>query len=107
MNEDESINQEEFDKIWPNLRVLARSSPLDKLTLVTGIQVPLLSQQTLHAKIVLCLLLAHILIARLPSSQIFRYAVKQLRPSTVFGGDKSGYRTNNASAQSNILQELY
>ena len=34
-----AIDQEEFDKIWPHLRVLARSSPLDKLTLVTGIQV--------------------------------------------------------------------
>ncbi len=39
VNEDETINQSEFDKIWPHLRVLARSSPLDKLTLVTGIQV--------------------------------------------------------------------
>jgi len=38
VNEDETINQEEFDRIWPHLRVLARSSPLDKLTLVTGIQ---------------------------------------------------------------------
>ena len=32
------IKQDEFDKIWPNLRVLARSTPLDKLVLVTGIQ---------------------------------------------------------------------
>mmetsp|Transcript_31673 Transcript_31673/g.77666 ORF Transcript_31673/g.77666 Transcript_31673/m.77666 type:complete len:1129 (-) Transcript_31673:386-3772(-) len=38
VNADETINQKEFDKIWPHLRVLARSSPLDKLTLVTGIQ---------------------------------------------------------------------
>eukprot|EP00283_Hemiselmis_rufescens_P003929 CAMPEP_0173418082 /NCGR_PEP_ID=MMETSP1357-20121228/310_1 /TAXON_ID=77926 /ORGANISM="Hemiselmis rufescens, Strain PCC563" /LENGTH=1081 /DNA_ID=CAMNT_0014380511 /DNA_START=137 /DNA_END=3382 /DNA_ORIENTATION=- len=38
VNDDETINQPEFDKIWPHLRVLARSSPLDKLTLVTGIQ---------------------------------------------------------------------
>ncbi|ETW07814.1 calcium-translocating P-type ATPase, PMCA-type [Aphanomyces invadans] len=29
--------QDEFDKIWPNLRVLARSSPKDKHTLVTGL----------------------------------------------------------------------
>jgi len=35
---DDEINMEEFDKIWMDLRVLARSSPLDKLTLVTGIQ---------------------------------------------------------------------
>jgi len=34
----DEILQDEFDKIWPRLRVLARSSPLDKLTLVTGIQ---------------------------------------------------------------------
>ncbi|EKX39660.1 hypothetical protein GUITHDRAFT_114157 [Guillardia theta CCMP2712] len=32
------INQAEFDKIWPKLRVLARSTPTDKLVLVTGIQ---------------------------------------------------------------------
>ncbi|EKX34203.1 hypothetical protein GUITHDRAFT_119620 [Guillardia theta CCMP2712] len=32
------INQIEFDKIWPKLRVLARSTPTDKLVLVTGIQ---------------------------------------------------------------------
>ncbi|CAD7967108.1 unnamed protein product [Amoebophrya sp. A120] len=31
------INQEEFDKIWPTLRVLARSSPTDKYLLVSGI----------------------------------------------------------------------
>ena len=30
------INMEEFDKVWPALRVLARSSPEDKLTLVRG-----------------------------------------------------------------------
>eukprot|EP00854_Cymbomonas_tetramitiformis_P012634 gene12634-14934_t len=29
-----SINQEAFDKIWPSLRVLARSSPVDKYLLV-------------------------------------------------------------------------
>jgi len=32
------FDQEEFDKIWPYLRVLARSSPDDKLTLATGLQ---------------------------------------------------------------------
>jgi magnesium-transporting ATPase (P-type) len=32
------IIQEEMDKIWPTLRVLARSTPTDKLVLVTGIQ---------------------------------------------------------------------
>lgn len=31
------IIQDQFDKIWPNLRVLARSSPKDKHTLVSGI----------------------------------------------------------------------
>ena len=32
------IIQSEFDKVWSSLRVLARSTPLDKLVLVTGIQ---------------------------------------------------------------------
>lgn len=32
-----SIIQSEFDKIWPMLRVLARSSPKDKYTLVSGL----------------------------------------------------------------------
>lgn len=31
------VNQEIFDKVWPRLRVLARSSPQDKYTLVNGI----------------------------------------------------------------------
>ncbi|OQS00711.1 P-type ATPase (P-ATPase) Superfamily [Achlya hypogyna] len=35
---DGKINQAEFDKIWPHLRVLARSSPKDKYTLVTGLK---------------------------------------------------------------------
>lgn len=30
------IEQERLDKIWPKLRVLARSSPTDKHTLVKG-----------------------------------------------------------------------
>ncbi len=33
-----NILQDEFDKVWPNLRVLARSTPLDKHVLVSGIQ---------------------------------------------------------------------
>ncbi|KAF4039447.1 Cation transporting ATPase C-terminal domain [Phytophthora infestans] len=32
-----NIIQEQFDQIWPMLRVLARSSPKDKYTLVTGL----------------------------------------------------------------------
>ncbi|RQM20484.1 hypothetical protein B5M09_011530 [Aphanomyces astaci] len=32
-----NIKQDEFDKIWPMLRVLARSSPKDKYTLVSGL----------------------------------------------------------------------
>ncbi|XP_062246207.1 plasma membrane calcium-transporting ATPase 1-like [Platichthys flesus] len=36
-NELGEIEQERIDKIWPNLRVLARSSPTDKHTLVKGI----------------------------------------------------------------------
>jgi len=31
------VNSELFDKTWPRLRVLARSSPTDKYTLVKGI----------------------------------------------------------------------
>uniref|UniRef100_A0A670YPH3 Calcium-transporting ATPase n=1 Tax=Pseudonaja textilis TaxID=8673 RepID=A0A670YPH3_PSETE len=36
-NEKGDIEQERIDKIWPKLRVLARSSPTDKHTLVKGI----------------------------------------------------------------------
>lgn len=36
LNENGIINQAEMDKIWPVLRVLARSSPTDKFTLVSG-----------------------------------------------------------------------
>ncbi|XP_059190974.1 plasma membrane calcium-transporting ATPase 1-like [Centropristis striata] len=36
-NEEGEIEQERIDKIWPKLRVLARSSPTDKHTLVKGI----------------------------------------------------------------------
>lgn len=37
LHSDGQINQAEFDKVWPSLRVLARSSPQDKHTLVTGL----------------------------------------------------------------------
>jgi Ca2+ transporting ATPase len=37
LDADGNIIQSEFDKIWPMLRVLARSSPKDKYTLVTGL----------------------------------------------------------------------
>ncbi|RHY14175.1 hypothetical protein DYB36_001682 [Aphanomyces astaci] len=36
-DDDGNFLQDEFDKIWPHLRVLARSSPKDKHTLVTGL----------------------------------------------------------------------
>ncbi|XP_031238703.1 plasma membrane calcium-transporting ATPase 4 isoform X1 [Mastomys coucha] len=36
-NEKGQVEQEKLDKIWPRLRVLARSSPTDKHTLVKGI----------------------------------------------------------------------
>jgi Ca2+ transporting ATPase len=35
---DSNIDQAAFDKVWPTLRVLARSTPLDKFMLVSGIQ---------------------------------------------------------------------
>ncbi|OQR97973.1 P-type ATPase (P-ATPase) Superfamily [Achlya hypogyna] len=37
LDTDGNINQDKFDAIWPRLRVLARSSPQDKYTLVSGI----------------------------------------------------------------------
>merc|ERR1711871_667282 len=37
LDENGKINQPEFDKVWPTLRVLARSSPTDKYTFVSGI----------------------------------------------------------------------
>lgn len=43
------FDQQAFDKIWPHLRVLARSSPDDKLTLAHG-----LNQSTLFADEVAC-----------------------------------------------------
>lgn len=36
-NEQDEIDQKLIDKVWPKLRVLARSSPSDKYTLVKGI----------------------------------------------------------------------
>lgn len=33
---DPQVEQERLDKVWPKLRVLARSSPTDKHTLVKG-----------------------------------------------------------------------
>jgi Ca2+ transporting ATPase len=36
LNADGELIQAEIDRIWPHLRVLARSSPTDKYTLVTG-----------------------------------------------------------------------
>lgn len=36
------VEQERIDKVWPKLRVLARSSPTDKHTLVKGELVTLL-----------------------------------------------------------------
>jgi Ca2+ transporting ATPase len=36
LNQDGQLIQSEIDKIWPHLRVLARSSPTDKYTLVSG-----------------------------------------------------------------------
>jgi len=40
------FNAKEFDKIWPHLRVLARSSPEDKLTLANGLRKSQLYQDT-------------------------------------------------------------
>lgn len=48
------IEQERIDKIWPKLRVLARSSPTDKHTLVKGEKILYLVHE--------CVLLANIVI---------------------------------------------
>ncbi len=37
LDNDGNINQGEFDKIWPRLKVLARSTPKDKYILICGI----------------------------------------------------------------------
>ncbi|KAM5146588.1 plasma membrane calcium-transporting ATPase 3 isoform 3-T3 [Mantella aurantiaca] len=44
-NEKGEIEQERLDKIWPKLRVLARSSPTDKHTLVKGIIDSMIGEQ--------------------------------------------------------------
>ncbi|XP_026884890.1 plasma membrane calcium-transporting ATPase 1a isoform X1 [Electrophorus electricus] len=44
-NEKGEIEQERIDRIWPKLRVLARSSPTDKHTLVKGIIDSTISEQ--------------------------------------------------------------
>ncbi|KAL4166621.1 hypothetical protein KRP22_013876 [Phytophthora ramorum] len=43
------LKQEVFDQIWPSLRVLARSSPQDKHTLVTGLRLSQLLPRQLVA----------------------------------------------------------
>lgn len=50
----QEFDQAAFDKIWPHLRVLARSSPDDKLTLAHG-----LNQSNLYADKVVCEQLLH------------------------------------------------
>jgi len=37
-HKNEELNQEEFDKIWDKMRVMGRSTPLDKHLLVSGLQ---------------------------------------------------------------------
>ncbi|XP_063811340.1 plasma membrane calcium-transporting ATPase 4 isoform X2 [Pseudophryne corroboree] len=44
-NEKGEVEQEKLDKVWPRLRVLARSSPTDKHTLVKGIIDSLVAEQ--------------------------------------------------------------
>jgi Ca2+ transporting ATPase len=44
LNADGSLNQHEVDRIWPKLRVLARSSPMDKHLLVSGIMASAVGQ---------------------------------------------------------------
>ncbi len=36
-DEEGQVNQESIDRLWPQLRVLARAQPTDKYTLVKGI----------------------------------------------------------------------
>ena len=36
LDEDGNIRQKEFDSLWHRLRVMARCSPTDKLTIVRG-----------------------------------------------------------------------
>jgi len=43
------VEQEQLDKIWPKLRVLARSSPTDKHTLVKGEHLPAAAPQSVSS----------------------------------------------------------
>jgi Ca2+ transporting ATPase len=45
LDEEGNFRQAEFDKIWPHLRVLARSSPTDKYWLVNGLKATRLEGQ--------------------------------------------------------------
>ncbi|KAK1936926.1 Plasma membrane calcium-transporting ATPase 4 [Phytophthora citrophthora] len=49
LNAHGDLQQDVFDQIWPSLRVLARSSPQDKHTLVTGLRASKLLPQQLVA----------------------------------------------------------
>eukprot|EP00644_Phytophthora_capsici_P006246 jgi/Phyca11/549419/estExt2_Genewise1Plus.C_PHYCAscaffold_320235 len=49
LNAHGDLQQDIFDQIWPSLRVLARSSPQDKHTLVTGLRASKLLPQQLVA----------------------------------------------------------
>eukprot|EP00644_Phytophthora_capsici_P007771 jgi/Phyca11/126140/e_gw1.61.140.1 len=49
LNSNGELQQDVFDQIWPSLRVLARSSPQDKHTLVTGLRASKLLPQQLVA----------------------------------------------------------
>eukprot|EP00397_Hematodinium_sp_SG-2012_P004630 GEMP01004642.1.p1 GENE.GEMP01004642.1~~GEMP01004642.1.p1 ORF type:complete len:1152 (+),score=143.05 GEMP01004642.1:64-3519(+) len=51
LNDDGTINFEKFDEIWPKLRVLARSSPMDKYTLVKGLNESTLFMRDLGATV--------------------------------------------------------
>jgi len=46
VNGEQVFNQDKFDEIWPYLRVLARSSPEDKLTLAKGLNASVLYKNT-------------------------------------------------------------
>lgn len=48
------VEQEQLDKIWPKLRVLARSSPTDKHTLVKGECLPAPPAATSHQSVSFC-----------------------------------------------------
>ena len=48
------VEQEQLDKIWPKLRVLARSSPTDKHTLVKGERLPAPPAAASHQSVSSC-----------------------------------------------------